>query len=32
MTLLVKSEIDPVIPDAVKYQAFYHDVRILPEI
>ena len=31
-TALVKSEIDPVIPNAVKYQAFCHDITILSEI
>lgn len=31
-TALVKSEIDSVIPDAVKYQAFCHDETILSEI
>ena len=31
-TALVKSEIDSVIPDAVKYQAFCHDDTILSEI
>ena len=31
-TTLVKSEIDSVIPDAVKYQAFCHDETILSEI